>query len=285
MRFSTAILPLLSLSLALTGCRVDFAPDCSKTAQRQARIELDGVRRIVLDAGAGELRVTGRADTTVLEAEGTACASSEARLEDVQIFHEKRGDVLHLWTDRSQQPEIRIGWVDDTSRLDLTVQVPSNLPIDIEDGSGDALIKSVSTLRLEDGSGELDLADLRGDVTIDDGSGSLIVVGVDGKVTVEDGSGEVEITGVKNDVTVEDGSGDVTIHQIGGAVEITEDGSGDLDITGVGRGVHIVNDGSGNIVLRDVTGDVRVDDDGSGTIETSGVTGEVKIPEGKRKSR
>lgn len=284
MRFSSAALSPFLL-VALTACHVDLAADCSKTARREARLELAGVSRIVLDAGAGELRVTGRADTTVVTAEGTACASTDSRLEDLQIFHERRGEVLHLWTDRSQEPQIRIGWVDESGRLDLTVKLPSNLPIDIDDGSGEAVIKSVATLRLEDGSGELDLADLRGDVTIEDGSGSLTLVGADGDVTIEDGSGEVAITGVKGDVSVEDGSGDVTIRQVGGAVTITEDGSGEIAITGAGRGVHIRNDGSGSIVLRDITGDVRVDEDGSGTIETSGVTGKVEIPESKRQDR
>jgi DUF4097 and DUF4098 domain-containing protein YvlB len=284
MRFSTAALSPLFFA-AITACHVDLAADCSKTAHREARLELAGVSRIVLDAGAGELRVTGRADTTVVTAEGTACAGTEARLEDLQIFHEKRGDVLHVWTDRTQEPQIRIGWVEDSGRLDLTVELPSSLPIDIDDGSGGAVVKSVATLRLEDGSGDLDLADLRGDVTIEDGSGSLTLVGADGNVTIEDGSGEVVITGVKGDVTVEDGSGDVTIRQVGGAVTITEDGSGEIAIIGAGRGVHIRNDGSGSIVLRDITGDVRVDEDSSGTIETSGVTGKVEVPESKRKGR
>ncbi|MDX1996355.1 MAG: hypothetical protein SF066_01445 [Thermoanaerobaculia bacterium] len=284
MRISPAALSPFLLA-TLTACQVDLATDCSKTAHRAARLELAGVSRIVLDTGAGELLVTGRADTTVLEAEGTACAGTEARLDDLQIFHEKRGEVLHLWTDRSQEPQIRIGWVEDSGRLDLTVQVPSNLPIDIDDGSGGTVIKSVSTLRLEDGSGDLDLADLRGDVTIEDGSGSLTLVGADGNVRIEDGSGEVAITGVKGDVVAEDGSGDLTIRQVGGAVTITEDGSGEIAITGAGRGVHIRNDGSGSIVLRDITGDVRVEEDGSGTIETSGVTGKVEIPEGKRRDR
>lgn len=277
-------LPGLSLlTVGLLGCHIDLTDHCTDTAHREARIDLTGIHRVVLDAGAGELHVTGRSDGSTLEADGMACASSASTLEDVQIFHEVRGQDLHLWTHKDHGVTVHVGWSNDAARLDLNVQLPSAMPIEIEDGSGDAVIKSVGELSIEDGSGNLDLADLRGNAKIEDGSGDLDIVGVDGHVILDDGSGEIRITGVKGDVRLEDGSGNARIRQVGGQVEITEDGSGDLEIVGASRGVHVRVDGSGNLTIREVTGDVRVDEDGSGDLEVSGVTGEVTIPENKRR--
>lgn len=280
---SLQLLPVLALAgLAGSGCHVDFA-DCTEKAHREARIETAGVKKVVLDTGAGELRIVGRPGATALVAEGEACASSQSRLEDIQIRYERKGDVLHLWTGRDRGTTVHIGWDDEVARLDLNVELPAELPLEVDDGSGNVSIRSVSSLVLDDGSGDLELADLHGDVRIEDGSGSLELLGVDGDVVLEDDSGEVRVTGVKGKVTLEDGSGNVSVSQVGGNVEVREDGSGDLDIFGIGQGVRVRSDGSGDISIRDVTGDVTVEDDGSGTIEVKGVTGQVSIPEDKRR--
>lgn len=280
MRSSICLLPLAAAAFA--GCSVHLGEECTFRAHREAQIQSAGIKRVVIESAAGDLRITGRPGVASIAASGEACASSAARLDELQIHHELRGDTLHLWTDRDRGEVIRIGWDDESSRMDLSLELPTALSIDVDDGSGDTWIKSVHSLVIEDGSGNLAVADLRGDVRVEDGSGSLEILGVDGDVEVEDGSGEIEITGVKGNVVLQDGSGEVSIRQVGGSVDVREDGSGGLTIVGISRDVRVQVDGSGDIDIRDVSGSVNVEDDGSGVISTEGVTGRVSIPEGKR---
>lgn len=280
MRSSIYLLPLAAAAFA--GCSVHLGEECIFKAHREAQIESAGIKWVVIESGGGDLRITGGPGIASIAATGEACAASAARLEEIQIHHELRGDTLHLWTDRDRGERIRIGWDDEVSRMDLSIVLPTTLSLDVDDGSGDTWIKSVYSLVIEDGSGDLELADLRGDVRVEDGSGSLEILGVDGDVEIQDGSGEIEITGVKGEVVLEDGSGGVSIRQVGGSVDIREDGSGNLTIVGISRNVRVRVDGSGDITIKEVSGNVNVEDDGSGVISTVGVVGQVSIPESKR---
>jgi|CXWL01.1.fsa_nt_gi hypothetical protein len=283
MRSSIYLLPLAAV--AFVSCSVHLGEECTFKAHREAHIEAGGIRRVVIEAAAGDLRITGRPGATSIAATGEACAASTARLEEIQIHHELRGDTLHFWTNRDRGEVIRIGWDDQISRMDLTVELPTDLPLEVDDGSGDTWIKSVHSLVIEDGSGDLALADLLGNVRVEDGSGSVEILGVDGDIEIEDGSGEIEITGVKGEVVLEDGSGGVSIRQVGGSVDIREDGSGNLTIVGISHNVRIRVDGSGDIEVQEVSGNVDVEDDGSGAISTEAVAGQVSVPEGKRQDR
>ncbi len=243
---------LFALALVLVG---SASAQCRFEAPRALDLDLDGVRSIRIVAQAGALSVTGSADATTLTAQGRACASSRALLDDVRLASSRDGDVLVL---RTEVP--RAGSFFATAYLDLVVVLPNALPLEIDDGSGEVAVRDVASLRLTDGSGDVRVEGVAGDLILEDGSGDVEVHGVGGRFEV-----------------VRDGSGDLRVTGVAGSIEILRDGSGDIDLTGVGGSVWIRDDASGGIRIEDVRGDVRIDEDGSGDIDVRGVGGDFVL--------
>ncbi len=228
--------PLVSLPLlALLGaCSFTVSGDarCDVTGQRSVDLDASGVETLELTAGAGGLVVEGRSDLDRIRVRGEACASDADLLEAIGLEGRSDGGRAVV---RAVMPDAGDG----RAELDLTVELPASLAVEIEDGSGPTTVRGVAG------------------VTVDDGSGSLTIVDVGGPVEVDDGSGSLEIREVRGDVVVDDGSGGLTVRGVEGSVT--------------------VRDGSGGIHVSDVTGDLIVEDDGSGDLETEGVLGEVVI--------
>ena len=234
------------------------ADDCDHSADREARLDAAGAKRLRVFARAGSLEIQGREGATAVDVTGRACSSSSGQLDKIQIEVDRKGDVL---TVRAEIPESSFGWRS-YSRLDLTLEVPLGLALEVDDTSGSVVIRDVASLEIEDGSGEIEIDRIGGDLEISDGSGSISATVIEGNVTVR-----------------EDGSGSMTLTDVRGDVEIREDGSGSITIRRVRGSVHIGEDGSGSITVADVSGSVTVDDDGSGGIYIDDVGGEVRIPD------
>jgi hypothetical protein len=236
------------------------------TAPRTARVSAGGARVARIEARAGTLRIEGRAGVTEIQARGTARASSRALLDQVRLTAERRGDVVYVIV---EIPELRGNWSDDDEHasLDLVVEVPKTLALDVEDRSGDLAIRGV---------GPLELVDHSGDATIED---------VGGRLQVRDGSGELRIRDVRGDVTLDDGSGSVHLHTIRGSVTVDRDGSGSFDAENVTGSVRIGSKGSGSVDVAHVGGDFVVDRKGTGSIEHRDVRGRVDVPERDRRRR
>lgn len=250
------------------------AAQCQHEAQRTAAAPTSGVERVVVIAGSGSLEVTGRAGVTQAVARGRACASDADRLREIDIDVRREGSTLvieALYPDES----FRMG--NRYARLDLTVHVPEELSLRVEDGSGDASISGVGETRVDDGSGNLAVRDIGGSLTVEDGSGNLEIAGIAGDVEVDDGSGDIRMSDVRGAVRIGDGSGNMRIRGVGGSVRV-EDGSGEIRIAEVTRDVLIDDDGSGSIRVDGVGGNFTVDDDGSGGVSYDAVQGRVSVP-------
>lgn len=236
----------------------DHDDECRYSGERQEVLRVDGADELRLEAEAGFLRVIGEPGLSEVVLDGTACASREEYLDEIELRTGRRGSSLIVDV---ELPNIDWGW-NRYARLDLTVRVPTEMALDIEDGSGSIEIEGAGETRVEDGSGSIEIEDLRGDLTLIDGSGSIDVRDIEGNLTVdEDGSGSMQITGVTGNVDIdEDGSGSITIRDVGGSVRIREDGSGSI------RAVEVV-------------GDFVVDRDGSGGISVDGIGGRIEIPD------
>jgi hypothetical protein len=226
--------------------------DCGQTALREGSADAGGARSIRVIARAGELKIRGVAGASAVTVKGTACASRASGLDEVKLVVERRGDVVHV---EAVTPE----WTWGSAGLDMEIDLPNSIPLDVEDGSGSAEVRDVAALRIVDGSGELSIVGVGGALTVDDGSGSLHIANVAGAVTLTDGSGEIVV-------------------RQAGSVLVKEDGSGSIQISDVRGNVAVRNDGSGSIDVREVAGDFTVDDDGSGGIDHHGVRGRVKVP-------
>ena len=118
---------------------------------------------------------------------------------------------------------------------DLIVSIPRRLPLEIEDGSGDADIRELPagvTLRQIEGdlalrmvgatvigsvmgdmavreSGPLTMDDLHSDLSVHGGKGSLLVKSIDGDVSLHDVQGDVSLESVTGDLYVRGVSGNL----------------------------------------------------------------------------
>ncbi|MGI9076698.1 MAG: DUF4097 family beta strand repeat-containing protein [Gemmatimonadaceae bacterium] len=236
--------------------------DDQHTSPRNATLQASGARRLFVHAEAGTLKIEGRPGLGEVRVVGTARASKQRYLEDITLRATRHGDDIMVVVDI---PDMNWSLGDDNYRgLDLVIEVPNSLPIEIEDGSGEIEIRGVASLEVSDGSGELEIVD------------------VGGPVRVTDGSGELSIRGVKGNVTLRDGSGEIRVRDVTGDVVVDREGSGEISATNVSGAVRVETDGSGSIRVADVGGDFVVEHDGSGGIEYAKVKGEVRIPSRKR---
>ena len=238
------------LALATSACCATTAlaqRDADYTAPRQASASTAGARRILVAAGAGSLRIEGKRGLTEVRARGTAYASSRSLLEEIKLTAVRRGDVVEVRTEIPERHERQ--WDDYQAGIDLVVEVPDSLALDVEDGSGGLEIRNVGRLDVRDGSGE------------------MIIEHVGGALTIRDGSGTIRVDDVR------------------GAVEIPSDGSGSIEISRVAGSVHVDSKGSGSIDVDDVAGSFTVDNKGSGGVNYRNVKGAVQVPERRRHGR
>jgi hypothetical protein len=215
---------------------------------RNATVPASGATLLKVDARAGQLRITGRADLTEVRVRGTARASSRSVLADIKLEAVREGNEVHV---RAIVPEHRdcCDW-NDQALLDLVIEAPATLAVDVDDTSGDMTIEGIAAK-----------------VRIDDNSGNIRVRDAGGDVWISDSSGGIDIRGVK------------------GAVDIDEDSSGEIEVYDVTGSVHVGRDSSGSIGVSHVGGDFVVERDGSGSIDYDDVKGKVDIPRKDRYHR
>lgn len=208
---------------------------------RELELKARGLQKLIIDAGAGSLDVTGVDGLKSIEVKATIVvpdASEEDGKEiiarELTLSLKEVGGSARLKSD-FEQGFWRSG---SNSRVDLEVRAPASL-----------------ALAIDDGSGSIDVANFAADVRIDDGSGSIDVRGV-GNLRIHDGSGSIDVVGANGDVFVDDGSGSITIDAVGGSVTI-DDGSGEIRVSDVAQDLIILDDGSGGVTHSNVRGTVE----------------------------
>lgn len=217
-------------------------------------IDASGVKIVRIDASAGSLEVVGSATHTI-RAGGKACASTTSRLEGIELTADRRGDevLIRVEIESTHGSFFRRSY----ASLDLQVELPLGMNVEIEDGSGGIEISGVGALDIDDGSGPITVKD-------------------SGAVRIDDGSGGIHLMNIRGDVSIEDGSGEIVVRNVAGSVRV-DDGSGSLEISGAGGDVIIVDDGSGSIRVTDIRGDLRVGDHGSGGLSFDRIDGKVSV--------
>jgi len=254
--------------------------DCKLRADRAAGVDAKGVEKVILRTGAGDLKVVGRSDAVRIEARGVACARKQELLDATKINVRREGNVVYVETDMPQYQE---GWSDnDYSYLDIGVAVPSSIPVEAIDSSGDADFEDLKSLTLQDSSGDLEVDRISGLADISDSSGDIDIEDA-GSVRLRDSSGDVEVKKINGEVEVVlDSSGDIHIAQVDGSVRVRQDSSGSIRVEDVKGNFEVDSDSSGDIYAGRVKGNFTVSQDSSGSIEHASVGGSVTVPSNKR---
>ena len=143
------------------------------------------------------------------------------------------------------------------ARINLIIEVPANIDVFVDDGSGPIHIQHLSgNLEIKDDSGRIVVEQVAGNVKVADGSGRIIIEDVRGKVEIRDGSGSIDVSRVKGDVRVTDGSGPISIQYVDGNVTIADE-SGAIDINDIAGNVLIREPGTGELNIERIKGTVR----------------------------
>ncbi len=234
------------MRLFLTGALLAAAPAFADyTENRDLVADAKGISAVDIDAGAGSLEITGSSsvDSILVEAEIVVDGANDKKgasvvEKRVELTLERKGDraILVARFDSGMWGSGNQG------RINLVVQVPDRVNLEVDDSSGSMRIR-----------------DVLGDVRIDDGSGSIDVANL-GSLYVDDGSGNVSVRDIAGDVEIDDGSGTVVINTVGGSVYI-DDGSGSINVNQVSADLIIISDGSGSVNYSNVAGKVELDDD------------------------
>ena len=252
MRFKAIFLILFFLSASLV-LAYEEVKNLSLPAQ--------GIETLEIDCGAGFLKVYGREGLENIEVEAEIVLEGLSDEKAQRFIREK----VNLSLDRNGSRARLVSEIKHYSSffsfrnkvINLTVNLPKNMNLDIDDGSGQITVEDiVGKVYIEDGSGIMDIKNITGDVTIDDGSGDIKILDVQGDVDIDDGSGNVNVEDVSGSLSIDDGSGTIYVRNVGENV-ILEDGSGSIKVDGVEGNVVIENDGSGSVNIKNVKGTVR----------------------------
>ncbi|MBE0458132.1 DUF4097 family beta strand repeat protein [Pseudoalteromonas prydzensis] len=164
------------------------------------------LQRLDIESEAGSVRVIGSSTATEITVDATIYT---VKSDDPYILtlEQKSGKaVLTAKNNQSSGMQIYQG---NSPSIDLVVTVPSSFSLDIEDGSGD-----------------IDINGVQGDIDIDDGSGSITINNAAGNLKIEDGSGDINLVDITGSVDIDDNSGSISAKQLGSYLTI-EDDSGD----------------------------------------------------------
>lgn len=196
------------------------------TAPRNAVVDAAGARTVEVEAAAGTLRVEGKAGLRQVQVTGTARASSQQFLNQIKLIAERRGDVVFIKADIPDRDWNSAFHDNYSAALDLVIQVPQGINADVSDGSGNLTIENVGgDVKVSDGSGDIEVRNVAGSFTVEtDGSGGIYATDVRGSVVVEnDGSGEIEVNKVGRDFRVESkGSGSIDYSAVSGQVDVPD---------------------------------------------------------------
>jgi len=254
---------LLVLLLLVLIAADTLASDCEFERLLDQSLDVSGSQSLAIAAGAGDLVIAGVSGSDEVRISGKICVSDEHWLDDARL-ETSSGDRAEI---NVVLPDVSGGWSLWGSKyayMDLELEVPDGLALQLRDSSGDIDIEDISTLSIQDSSGDIEVRNAAGLVEIQDSSGDIDVKGLHGDFTI-----------------ISDSSGDIRGSGIEGNVLVKSDSSGDIRFTDVGKDVVVERDSSGDIVAKHVGGDFKVLKDSSGSIRSEDIAGEVIIPDHK----
>jgi hypothetical protein len=232
--------------------------DCQEFAYRSIVQSAKGVTRVVIIGRRGFLHVEGRAGATEIRADGKACAAIEHLLVGIVFSASRSGSQVTI---EAHIPKEGDSFFASAPRLDFTVTVPAGIAVDVADTSGELTIRDTGNTNVAVANDEVNIRDVKGNVTVRARSGAIDIDGVRGGVHIPANP-----------------SGVIKIARVGGSVTIDDHGSGSIDVRNVKRNLVISVDGSGVVAVSDIGGDFTLGSKASGSVDYKRVTGRVTVP-------
>ena len=249
----------LILAVLLLAPLASYAADqCQYSAPRDLTLDFSGVREVQVELNSHDLHLSGTDGAKGGALTGRACASDPKLLDDLTVTQHREGDRLVVEIGGHEHTHISFGY--SYTGLKVDMQIPSQIPVVLNVGSGDAWVTSLQRLSTKVGSGDVHVSKISGPFALSVGSGDIDVNDVGSLDVGSVGSGDLKISGVRGDARVGSiGSGDIGIRNVSGSVRVDTLGSGDL-------------------VVHDVQGDFTLGAKGSGDVSHSDIKGKVNVP-------
>jgi len=238
----------MSRKTGLGLCCLVFLLAAGSCAYSQSRIvkdlKLDPGGRLIVEAGASDVIVTGRPESGA----HVVITSNRADLEDLFAFrfNEEPGAVRIEVRKRSVLP-----WPK-SLQVRTEVQVPTKTSVEIRTGGGDVKVRQ-----------------LEGNTTLETSGGDVAVSDLAGNLTATTSGGDIILHNLTGEVNVKTSGGDIKLENAGGRVEARTSG-GDVEVA-FGRG----NAKGGEIETSGGDIKVRVDPAVSLNLDASASSGEV----------
>jgi DUF4097 and DUF4098 domain-containing protein YvlB len=228
-----------SLAGCYAGAGVSGSFDKSFTVTGHTRLELTNP--------SGDVEVTGSADGQVhvhgdVRASGMGFDKPQERLNETVANPgiEQRGDTIRVGKHFSSMRNLAIAY---------KIEVPHDTEMNLSVVSGELNIRNVrGPITIQGASGSIHVEKIERDAQLTSVSGSVDASDVGGDVRASSASGELSITNAKGDVRAHTLSGAVKVVNPSGRVD-TDDASGSIDIEGAKYDAKI-HDVSGEIIIR-----------------------------------
>jgi hypothetical protein len=205
------------LLIGMSGCELDLSglgDDCAVSRELSDHAQVSDADLVEIVADAGDVRVQGRAGLSEVRVFARACARNRFALEDIELVVQNTGSTVRVLG-------LVPGGNSARGRLDLIIEVPDWMLVEIDDESGDINVEAVAGADIFDGSGDIRVENIWGDVFVDDASGDVRILDTAGNVWVGDGSGDIVVEDVLGDLTVEfDSSGSIRYRNIRGQINL-----------------------------------------------------------------
>lgn len=227
----TVVAPAVSVGSAPPGVWPSI-PVCEWSAVDTTTVEAAGLRRLKLRIPAGDVRIAGRPDLGQVQVVARRCGS-RAELFDALALDVRRTDAeldagfvlpTHLFS-RTQGS---------TARIDVMIEVPTHLLVEVENALGDIEVSNVHSVRIADSLDDIRVVRIARDVYVRAGPGDVTVADVNGSAFLTQSVGRLFVEGVGGDVTLAKGhTGPVEIRRARANVTIRDGQAGDVRVDGV----------------------------------------------------
>ena len=193
-RWIVVMVVLMVADAQASGCKFERLLDQT--------LDVSGSQLLAIAAGAGELEIVGISGLYEVKISGKVCVS-EKRWQDQARLETHSGERAEI---NVVLPEVDSGWSYWGSKyayMDLVLEVPEGLALQLSDSSGDIKIENISGLSLKDSSGDIEIRNAAGLVEIEDSSGDIDVRGLQGDFTIiHDSSGNIRGSDIDGNVLV-----------------------------------------------------------------------------------
>ncbi|MGD9021733.1 MAG: toast rack family protein, partial [Lysobacterales bacterium] len=158
---------VLAALLALYFSSEAIADSCKYEKDIDLELDLSSSDALAVSAGAGSLEITGDPGASKAVIHGRACASREEWLEASSI-RTKGGSRAEIAVELPQSNGSWFSWGNNYAHIDLVLEVPASLKLEVSDSSGSMWLENVGAVDIRDSSGGIEINGAGGAVTIDD---------------------------------------------------------------------------------------------------------------------